>query len=59
MPATRSLLFGAGIAALPIAALAAASTTTTYEADRTRTIVAAQGLSLALGPAAGGALPVG
>lgn len=62
MLATRSLLFGAGVAALPVAALAAASTLTTTEADRTRAVGlvgAAQGLSLVLGPATGGALAAG
>lgn len=59
MLATRSLFFGAGIAALPVAALAVAGTATTSESDRTRAVGlvgAAQGLSLVLGPAAGGAL---
>lgn len=61
MLVTRSVLFGVGIGALPVAALAAASATTTSEADRTRAIGlvgAAQGLALVLGPAAGGALAV-
>ena len=56
---TRSVLFGAGIAAVPVAALAAAGTTTTTEAERTRAVGlvgAAQGVSLVLGPAAGGGL---
>ncbi|WP_170223763.1 MFS transporter [Nonomuraea turkmeniaca] len=59
--ATRSIVFGAGIAALPVAALAVASTSTTTEAERTRAtglVGAAQGLSLVLGPAGGGALAV-
>ncbi|GAB3497631.1 putative MFS family arabinose efflux permease [Amycolatopsis cihanbeyliensis] len=59
MLATRSLLFGAGIAAIPVAALAVAGTVTTNETDRTRVVGlvgAAQGLSLVLGPAAGGTL---
>lgn len=59
--ATRSLLFGAGIAAVPVAALAAASTATSTEADRTRAVGlvgAAQGVSLVLGPAVGGLLAV-
>lgn len=61
MLVTRSVLFGVGVGALPVAALAAASATTTSEADRTRAVGlvgAAQGLSLVLGPAAGGALAV-
>lgn len=61
MLATRSLLFGAGIAALPVAALAAASAATTSEAERTKAVGlvgAAQAVSLVLGPALGGALAV-
>ncbi|MFI7638959.1 MFS transporter [Nonomuraea sp. NPDC049400] len=61
MLVTRSLIFGAGIAALPVAALAVAGTATTSEADRTRAtglVGAAQGVSLVLGPAGGGALAV-
>jgi MFS family permease len=61
MLATRSLLFGAGIAALPVAALAAASAATSNEADRTKAVGlvgAVQGISLVLGPALGGALAV-
>lgn len=57
--ATRSALFGAGIAAVPVVAMAVAARSTTSEAERTRAIGlvgAAQGLSLVLGPAAGGAL---
>lgn len=56
---TRSVLFGAGLAALPVAALAAAGAT--EESARTRAVGlvgAVQGLSLVLGPAAGGALAV-
>ncbi|GGJ75023.1 MFS transporter [Pilimelia anulata] len=55
----RSLLFGAGIAAVPVAALAVAAATADDEATRTKWVSlvgAAQGLSLVLGPAAGGAL---
>lgn len=61
MLATRSVLFGAGIAAIPVAVLAAAATSTIGEAERTRAVGlvgAAQGLSLVLGPAVGGALAV-
>lgn len=61
MLATRSVLFGAGVAAIPVAALAAVATSTEGEAERTQAIGlvgAAQGLSLVLGPAAGGALAV-
>jgi MFS family permease len=59
--ATRSVLFGAGVAAVPVAALAVAGATTATEADRTRAVGltgAAQGLSLVLGPAVGGLLAV-
>jgi MFS family permease len=59
--ATRSVLFGAGIAAIPVAALAVAGTITSTEAGRTRAVGlvgAAQGLSLVLGPAIGGLLAV-
>ncbi|HEX5740744.1 MAG TPA: MFS transporter, partial [Pilimelia sp.] len=55
----RSLLFGAGIAAVPVAALAVAAASSDDEATRTKRVSlvgAAQGLSLVLGPAAGGAL---
>ncbi|MET8862969.1 MFS transporter [Nonomuraea sp. NPDC004580] len=58
---TRSLIFGAGLAALPVATLAVAAASTTTQAERTRAtglIGAAQGLSLVLGPAGGGALAV-
>lgn len=61
MLATRSVLFGAGVAAVPVAVLAAAATGSEGEAERTRAVGfvgAAQGLSLVLGPAAGGALAV-
>ncbi|GGU22898.1 MFS transporter [Lentzea flava] len=57
----RSLIFGAGLAALPVAALAVAGTATTDEAERTRAVGlvgAAQGLSIVIGPAAGGVLAV-
>lgn len=56
---TRSLLFGAGIAAAPVVGVALAASTTTDEAGRTKSVSmvgAAQGLSFVLGPAAGGAL---
>ncbi|MGP3912865.1 MFS transporter [Nonomuraea sp. 10N515B] len=61
MIATRSLLFGFGLAALPVAALTVAGLVTTGEADRTRVtglVGAAQGLSLVVGPAGGGVLAV-
>lgn len=61
MLVTRSVLFGAGIAAIPVVALATAAATTTTEAERTRAVGlvgAAQGLALVIGPAAGGALSV-
>ncbi|MDP4510763.1 MFS transporter [Nonomuraea turcica] len=61
MIATRSLLFGLGLAALPVAALTVAGLVTTGEADRTRVtglVGAAQGLSLVVGPAGGGVLAV-
>lgn len=57
----RSVVFGAGLAALPVAALAVAGTVTTGEAERTKAVGlvgAAQGLSIVIGPAAGGALAV-
>jgi len=56
---TRGVLFGAGIAAVPVVALAWASATTEGESERTRAVGlvgAAQGLSLVLGAAVGGAL---
>ncbi|WP_394618746.1 MFS transporter [Lentzea sp. JNUCC 0626] len=59
MLVTRSLLFGAGIGAVPVAAIALISTITADEGARTRRIGqvgAAQGLAIALGPALGGAL---
>ncbi len=60
--ATRSLLFGAGIAALPVCALAMAAAGSHSEAERTKAtglVGAAQGISLVLGPAAGGLLAAG
>lgn len=57
--ATRSVLFGAGVGAVPVAAIAAAGATIGDEAERTRAVGlvgAAQGASLVLGPAAGGLL---
>lgn len=59
MIATRSLLFGAGVGAVPVAAMAFVPATTPAEADRTRGIGqvgAVQGVAVALGPALGGAL---
>ncbi|MGI5285662.1 MFS transporter [Nonomuraea polychroma] len=59
MIATRSILFGLGLAALPVAALTVAGLVTAGEADRTRVtglVGAAQGLSLVVGPAGGGLL---
>ncbi|MBM7783874.1 MFS transporter [Tenggerimyces flavus] len=56
---TRSLLFGAGIAAAPVVGVALAASSTTDEASRTKSVSlvgAAQGLSFVLGPLAGGAL---
>lgn len=56
---TRSLLFGFGIAAVPVAALASAAALSEGESARTRLIGfvgAAQGLSLIMGPALGGGL---
>ncbi|EFQ82916.1 transporter, major facilitator family protein [Aeromicrobium marinum DSM 15272] len=56
---TRSLLFGAGVGAVPVAAIAAAGATTGDEGARTRAVGlvgAAQGASMVLGPAAGGLL---
>ncbi|MBB3037030.1 MFS transporter [Hoyosella altamirensis] len=56
---TRSIFFGTGIAALPVVAIAAATASARDEAQRTKAVGfvgAAQGLSLVLGPAAGGAL---
>ncbi|MFI6483585.1 MFS transporter [Nonomuraea sp. NPDC050663] len=59
MLVARSLVFGVGLAAVPVAALAVAGTVP--EADRTRAtglVGASQGLSLIVGPAGGGALAV-
>lgn len=59
MIATRSLLFGAGVGAVPVAALAHVSSTTSGEADRTKAVGqlgAVQGVAIALGPALGGLL---
>lgn len=59
MLATRSVFFGAGVGAVPVAAIALVAATTTSEADRTTgigRIGAVQGLAVALGPALGGAL---
>ncbi|SER19028.1 Predicted arabinose efflux permease, MFS family [Lentzea xinjiangensis] len=57
----RSLLLGAGIAALLVAALAVAGIVPAGEGDRTRAVGlvgAAQGLAAVLGPVIGGALTV-
>jgi MFS family permease len=61
MLVTRSVLFGIGIGALPVAALSYVAATTTGERDRTRAVSlvgAAQALSLVLGPGLGGVLAV-
>ncbi|MEO3807661.1 MFS transporter [Sphaerisporangium sp. B11E5] len=58
---TRGVTFGAGIAAMPVASVAAASVITGGETERTRAIglvSAAQSSSLILGTAGGGALAV-
>ncbi|WP_434445751.1 MFS transporter [Lentzea sp. E54] len=57
----RSLLFGAGLAALPVAALAVAGTAAHTETGRTTAvglIGAAQGLATVIGPVVGGTLAV-
>lgn len=57
----RSLLFGAGLAALPVTALAVAGTATHTETGRTTAvglIGAAQGLATVIGPVVGGTLAV-
>ena len=59
LTAARSLLFGAGIGAVPVAAIALVASTTTGDAARTRGIGqvgAVQGVAIALGPALGGLL---
>ncbi|ODU07282.1 MAG: hypothetical protein ABS81_01955 [Pseudonocardia sp. SCN 72-86] len=59
--ATRSVLFGTGIGAVPVAALAYVSAATTGEQERTKAISlvgAAQAVSLIVGPGVGGALAV-
>lgn len=59
MMATRSVLFGAGIGAVPVAAMAYVAATTAGGRDRTRGIGqlgAVQGVAVALGPALGGLL---
>lgn len=59
MIATRSLLFGAGVGAVPVAAIALVAATTADEGARTRgmgRIGAVQGAAIALGPALGGLL---
>ncbi|MFC5995249.1 MFS transporter [Pseudonocardia hispaniensis] len=58
---TRSLLFGAGIGAVPVAVLAYVSRATAGEAARTKAVSrvgAASALALVLGPGLGGALAV-
>lgn len=57
--ATRGLLFGVGLSAVPVAAMAYVAATTVGTSARTAGISrlgAAQGLSVALGPAVGGLL---
>ncbi|NKE57336.1 MFS transporter [Lentzea sp. PSKA42] len=57
----RSFLLSAGLAVLPVAALAVAGTVTVGEGERTRAVGlvgAAQGLSAVIGPPVGGALAV-
>lgn len=59
MLATRSLLFGAALAAVPVASQAYVADVTEGEGERTRGIAAiqaAQGLNLIVGPALGGLL---
>ncbi|OLT22867.1 hypothetical protein BJF78_33060 [Pseudonocardia sp. CNS-139] len=61
MLVTRSVLFGAGIGAVPVAALAHVAAATAGERERTRAVSlvgAAQAVSLVLGPGVGGALAV-
>jgi MFS transporter, DHA1 family, tetracycline resistance protein len=56
---TRSVLFGIGVGAVPVAALSYVGSTTTGEQARTRAVSmvgAAQAVSLVLGPGLGGAL---
>ncbi|GAA2807523.1 hypothetical protein GCM10010452_40200 [Crossiella cryophila] len=56
---TRSVIFGAGVGAVPVAAVAIIAAATTDERTRTKgigQIGAMQGLAIALGPALGGAL---
>lgn len=62
MVLTRSLLFGAGMGAIPVAAMAHISATTEGAAERTRGLGqmgAVQGVALALGPALGALLALG
>lgn len=59
MIATRSVLFGIGVGAVPVAAIALVAVTTPDEGTRTRgigQIGAVQGVAVALGPALGGLL---
>lgn len=61
MVLTRSLLFGVGVGAVPVAALAAVGSATTGEEQRTKAVSmvgAAQAVAMVLGPGAGGALAV-
>lgn len=56
---TRSALFGAGIGAVPVAALAYVARSTSGESERTRGVGrlgAVQGVAMALGPGLGGVL---
>jgi MFS family permease len=58
----RSALFGFGVGAVPVAALAYVGTATAGEAERTRAVSmvgAAQALALVLGPGVGGLLAAG
>jgi MFS transporter, DHA1 family, tetracycline resistance protein len=58
----RSVLFGFGVGAVPVAALAYVGATTAGEAERTRAVSlvgAAQALAMVLGPGLGGLLAVG
>ncbi|MDP3893183.1 MFS transporter [Nocardioides sp.] len=62
MVLTRSLIFGAGMGAIPVAAMAHIAATTEGAAERTRGLGqmgAVQGVALALGPALGALLALG
>jgi MFS transporter, DHA1 family, tetracycline resistance protein len=59
MLATRGVLFGASVAAIPVSSQAHVTDVTTEEKGRTRGVAAlqaAQSLSIVLGPALGGLL---